>query len=159
MWKIDYKNDDCNKPLSEKWITRYMELAEHAAQWSKEWRTKVGAVIVSNDNRVVSIGYNGFPKDMEDNEEWYKDSEFKRKHVIHAETNACLNALSHGGRVDGSSIFITHPPCPHCIGTIKQAGIVNVFYRMPSDDFIERWPLKETLEHLERVKINAYVLK
>lgn len=75
-----------------KWDNRFMDMAFLVSRWSKDPSTKVGAVIVDQNNRVVSVGYNGFAKWGNDSKERYDDRNFKYKGVIHAEENALLFA-------------------------------------------------------------------
>jgi len=132
---------------------RFLEMSKQVATWSKDPSTQVGALLVTADKNVVALGYNGFPRGMDDDPTHYLDREFKYKHILHAETNACLNALSSGSRIQESVLFVTHPPCTHCTGVIKQAGVVACIFPTPSDDFLSRWPLDETVEHFKRVKL------
>lgn len=117
------------------WDNRMMGLAEHIAQWSKDPNTKVGAVITDHCNRVISVGYNGFPRWVIDSEERYADQETKYGFVVHAELNAILNANQN---LNGNSIYTTLFPCRECAKAIIQAGIVKVFYRnYRKDEFTE----------------------
>lgn len=111
-------------PRKLKWYRRFLKLAEHVSYWSKDPSTKVGAVIVDKHNRVVGMGYNGFPRGVMDHEERYADRPTKYKYVVHAELNAILNAAV---PVDGATIF-TYPfaPCTECAKAIIQAGIDRV---------------------------------
>ena len=97
-------------------------MASLVATWSKDPSTKVGAVIVDQKRRVVSLGYNGFPKGISDNERLDK-RETKYKMVVHAECNALLFAAKD---LAGCTIY-THPfmPCPTCAGMIIQSGITR----------------------------------
>jgi dCMP deaminase len=79
-------------PWQAKWDLRFLELAQLVSRWSKDTSTKVGAVIVTPENVVISIGYNGFAKRMPDAEEHYADREEKYSRIVHAETNAILFA-------------------------------------------------------------------
>jgi dCMP deaminase len=76
----------------DKWDVRFLELANHIAQWSKDPSTKVGAVIVRPDRTICSVGYNGFPRGVDDNEERYMDRPTKYEFVVHAEANAIIHA-------------------------------------------------------------------
>lgn len=109
-----------------KWDLRFLALAEHIAQWSKDPRTKVGAVIVDDLNRIVSVGYNGFPRGVTDSPELYDAREMKLLRVVHAETNAILNANK---SVSGCKLYLTLPPCHECAKVIIQSGITQVIYR------------------------------
>src|SRR5688500_6959549 len=77
---------------TKKWTERYMELAAHVAQYSKDPSTKAGAVIVDPSNRVISLGFNGLPKGVLDSKERLENREVKYKLILHAETNAILFA-------------------------------------------------------------------
>ena len=124
------------------WHDRFLGLAKHVADsWSKDPSTKVGAVIVDPEtNIVVGMGYNGFPRGVDDNEERYNDREVKRKLVCHAELNAILNANK---SVRGCDIYV-YPTimkpasCSECSKAISQAGIKRLFYRK-TDNVSERW--------------------
>lgn len=108
------------------WDQRMIDLAEHVAQWSKDPVTKVGAVITDHCNRVVSVGYNGFPRWVKDDAERYVDQETKYGFVVHAELNAILNANQN---LSGNTIYTTLFPCRECAKAIIQSGIVRVFYK------------------------------
>ena len=111
--------------LSLKWERRFLALAQHIAQWSKDPSTQVGAVIVDADKRVVGMGYNGFPRGVYDTQFRYEDREEKYPRVIHAEMNAILNATH---SVKDCALF-SWPlnTCARCAGMIIQAGICTVY--------------------------------
>lgn len=77
--------------LSDKWLQRLMALAVFISDWSKDPSTKVGAVI-SEGNRIVSVGYNGFPRGIVDDVNRLNDRQTRLKYTIHAELNAILQA-------------------------------------------------------------------
>ena len=114
-----------------KWDKRFLELAEHVAQWSKDPRTKVGAVIVDEKKRVVSVGYNGFPRGVDDTPNRYEDRPTKHLFVAHAERNALDNAPL---MVDGCTIYVPLLPCNECAKSIIQKGIVRVVTYVPDRD-------------------------
>tara|TARA_Y100000593_G_C4247930_1_gene305656 strand:- start:44 stop:508 length:465 start_codon:yes stop_codon:yes gene_type:complete len=105
------------------WDKRFLDSAEHTSRWSKDPSTKVGAVIVDEERRVVSVGYNGFPKGVDDNCR-LDNREEKYKIIVHAECNAVLFAQRN---LEGCTIY-TYPfmPCPTCAGIIIQSGIERV---------------------------------
>jgi dCMP deaminase len=107
------------------WNTRFMNLAKEIASWSKDPSTKVGAVIVDQDKKILSTGYNGFPRGVFDSETLYMDKEEKYPRIVHAELNAILN--SHAD-LRGKALFI-YPllPCPECTKAIIQSGIHTIF--------------------------------
>lgn len=111
-----------------KWADRFMALAEHVAGWSKDPSTKVGCVIVDQQNRVVSLGFNGFPRGVRDDESRYLDRETKLLLVAHAERNALDNApLS----VQGCTLYTLLFPCNECAKSIIQKGISKVVTYTP----------------------------
>lgn len=121
--------------MKKKWIDAYMDTAERFAQLSSAKRLKVGAVVVQ-DNRIISIGYNGMPSGWtnECEEDIFDDNgdflETKTKlEVIHAEANAILKLARDGERGAGASLFCTHAPCIQCAKLIHGAGIGQVYYR------------------------------
>lgn len=122
--------------MIDKWDRRFLSLAETIAQWSKDPSTKVGAVI-TDEKKVVSLGYNGFPAGVIDCESRLQDRELKLRMTVHAEANAILTS-----KVDlvGTTIYCSKPPCASCCGLIIQAGIERVVYT-PSPDlnFNLRW--------------------
>jgi dCMP deaminase len=109
---------------STKWDERFIELAKLVGSWSKDPSTQVGAVIVDTNNRIVSIGFNGFPKGVKDTEERLLDKDKKYAIVVHAEANALMFANS---SVEGCTLY-TYPfqPCSRCAGLIIQSGIKRI---------------------------------
>lgn len=119
-----------------KWDRRFLGLANLVATWSKDPSTGVGAVVVDAKNRIVSMGFNGFPRAVRDDEAALNNRDEKLRRTIHAEENALLFA---GRPVEGCTIYVTHPPCARCAAKIIQAGIVRVVSRPPWNSFVERW--------------------
>lgn len=113
------------------WDWRFLDLAEHIAQWSKDPRTKVGAVVVDEKKRVVSVGYNGFPRGVSDAENRYDVRSVKHKFVAHAERNALDNAPL---MVDGCILYVPLMPCNECAKSIVQKGIKTVVTYTPYRD-------------------------
>lgn len=114
-----------------KWSTRFMALAEHVATWSKDPSTQVGCVIVDKQNRIVSLGFNGFPRGVKDHPGRYLDQETKYLFVAHAERNALDNApLS----VEGCTLYSPLLPCNECAKSIIQKGIKKVVSYVPDAD-------------------------
>jgi dCMP deaminase len=112
------------------WDEYFMGVALLAAERSKDPNTQVGACIVDENNRILSTGYNGFPRGCSDdifpwnrNEE---DGETKYPFVVHAELNAILNAR--GKSLSGSKVYVALFPCNECAKAIIQAGISEVIY-------------------------------
>lgn len=117
----------------DKWDRRFLDLAAHVAQWSKDPSTKVGAVL-ARDKRVISIGYNGFPPRVEDSDARLGDRLRKYTLIIHAEENAILFA---GGDTRGCTLY-TWPfmPCASCARIIIQSGVSRV---VAPAILVDRW--------------------
>ena len=110
------------------WDEYFMGVAMLAACRSKDPSTQVGACIVSQDNIIVSTGYNGMPKGCDDDEfPWNRDGEVnKYPFVVHAELNAILNA--NGRDLRGCKIYVALFPCNECAKAIIQSGIREIYY-------------------------------
>ena len=112
------------------WDAYFMGIALLSKERSKDPNTQVGACIVNNQNRIVSLGYNGLPNGCDDNMcPWDKREgsleETKYAYVAHAELNAILN---YHGSVEGCTLYVTLFPCNECAKAVIQAGIKNIVY-------------------------------
>ena len=111
------------------WDDYFLGIAELSAARSKDPNTQVGACIVSEDNKILSVGYNGMPTGCNDDEmPWGREGEFldtKYPYVCHAELNAILNS-NHD--LKGSRIYVSLFPCNECAKAIIQSGIKEVVY-------------------------------
>lgn len=114
------------------WDEYFMGVAELSAMRSKDPSTQVGACIVSADNRILSIGYNGAPNGFEDeNFPWARDGEkiyTKYPYVCHAEMNAILNYRGSKKEFENAKIYVDLFPCNECAKLIIQSGIKEVIY-------------------------------
>jgi dCMP deaminase len=110
------------------WDEYFMGIAMLAAKRSKDPSTQVGACIVSQDNIIISTGYNGMPKGCSDDEfPWEREGEItKYPYVVHAELNAILNA--NGRDLRGSRLYVALFPCNECAKAIIQSGVQEVVY-------------------------------
>lgn len=113
------------------WDEYFMGVAKLSGLRSKDPHTQVGACIVSADNKILSMGYNGFPIGCSDDEfPWARDAEapLKSKYLYstHSELNAILNYR--GGSLEGAKIYVTLFPCNECAKAIIQSGIRTVIY-------------------------------
>ena len=112
------------------WDEYFMGVAMLSAMRSKDPNTQVGACIVSQDNKILSMGYNGFPVGCSDDEfPWGKEGDaFDQKYfyAAHSELNAILNYR--GGSLEGAKLYVTLFPCNECAKAIIQAGIRTVVY-------------------------------
>jgi dCMP deaminase len=112
------------------WEEYFMGLAILSAERSKDPSTQVGACIVDENNKIISVGYNGAPIGYDDDKDmtWERDGDFldtKYAYVCHSELNAILNSKI---KVDGCRLFVTLFPCNECAKVIIQAGIKEVIY-------------------------------
>lgn len=111
------------------WDEYFMGLAHLSALRSKDPNTQVGAAIVDENHRVVSVGYNGFPTGVSDDEfPWDRNGgvlESKYAFVVHAELNAILNSQR---SVRGCTIYVSLFPCNECAKAIIQSGIRRIVY-------------------------------
>lgn len=122
-----------------KWDIRFMKLAKWwALENSKDPSTKCGAVIVHNVNKVVSMGYNGFPARVRDFPARLDSRHIKYQITLHCEENAIW--LAQGRRLVGCTIY-TWPfqSCAHCAALLAQYGIGRAVSIEPSEDILARW--------------------
>ena len=109
-----------------KWDNRWLEIAQVISTWSKDPSTKIAAIAVK-DKRLVSTGYNGFPRGIQDYDDRWNNREEKYKYVVHAEMNCIYNANYHNQSLKGSTMYIVGlPVCHECAKGIIQAGVVRV---------------------------------
>lgn len=120
-----------------KWHVRFIKLAHEVAEWSIDPSTKVGCVLVKN-KRVISTGYNGFPKNISDSFDRLMDREQKYEITVHAEINAITTAALHGVSTEGSTAYVTFNPCSRCASVLINAGIESV-YVSTKQDVPTRW--------------------
>lgn len=124
-----------------KWHYRFLALAAHIADWSKDRSTRVGAVVIGPKKEIRAVGYNGFPRGVDDDVEGRHQRPVKYAYTEHAERNAIYNASYTGTSLDGCSLYVTHFPCSDCARAIIQAGIAEVYVDKTklTQDFLERW--------------------
>lgn len=123
---------------AKKWDRRFLALAHHVAEWSKDPNAKVGAVIVDPRTcRVVSTGFNGFPSNVEDSAERLGDKKTKLSMMVHAEQNAILFA---GREARGCTIYVVGKAvCSTCAALIIQSGVSAVRAARPVPGSSRRW--------------------
>lgn len=112
------------------WDEYFMGIALLSAMRSKDPSTQVGCCIVDNENRIISVGYNGMPRCCDDDVyPWERSQGLDGKYlfVCHAELNAILNCHN-GGSVQGSTVYTTLFPCNECAKAIVQSGIREIVY-------------------------------
>lgn len=124
------KQEKRNDYLS--WDEYFMAIAKLSAMRSKDPSTQVGACIVSDDNRILSIGYNGAPNGFSDDKfPWGREGEnleTKYPYVCHAELNAVLNFRGTKKDLENAKIYVDLFPCNECAKIIIQSGIKQVIY-------------------------------
>lgn len=112
------------------WDEYFMGVSKLSGMRSKDPNTQVGACIVSKENKILSMGYNGFPMGCSDEEfPWDREGdplETKYAYVTHSELNAILNYR--GGSLEGTKLYVSLFPCNECAKAIIQAGIREVIY-------------------------------
>lgn len=137
------------------WPQYFMHLALTAAGKSKDPSTRVGAVIVDPQDRVVSLGYNGPPRGTDDS---HGDRERRLRRTIHAEVNAILFAQR---PLQGHVMYVTHHPCAGCAGLIVQAGICAVYHPPVNAGFVNRWydSMMEARRLLEEAGVDRTVVQ
>lgn len=122
-----------NTPRLREWA---LDMAEHVSKLSKDPSTQVGAIIFDPKRRIVSAGYNGFARGVEDTVERLDDRPTKYRLTLHAEQNALMFATA---SLDNCTLVVTHPCCAHCAALSIQAGIKHVMWPDPSEEFKDRW--------------------
>ena len=127
-------NENLNKKRENyiSWEEYFMAIAKLSAMRSKDPSTQVGACIVSNDNRILSIGYNGAPNGFSDEEfPWAREGknlDTKYPYVCHVEMNAILNYRGSKKDLENAKIYVDLFPCNECAKIIIQSGIKEVVY-------------------------------
>jgi dCMP deaminase len=141
------------------WDEYFMGIALLSAKRSKDPNTQVGACIVNQFNKIVGIGYNGFPIGCPDDFlPWEREgsnvNETKYPYVVHAEANAILNSTKdlHGGR-----IFVALFPCNECTKLIIQSGIKEIIYM--SDKYASTDPVKASKKMLDLAGVKTRQIK
>ncbi len=120
------------------WENRWMDLAILVASWSKDRSRKTSAVIVDDRNVLVSLGWNGFPRGLDDDADHRHQRPAKYKWTEHAERNAIYNAAANGFAVRGCTMYMPWYPCADCARAIIQSGILKLVCVEP-DWADEKW--------------------
>ena len=137
------------------WDQRFLNLAKHISQWSKDPSTKVGCVVVGPDREIRSSGFNGLPRGIEDNDERLNNREIKYPLICHAEENAIMHAARIGISLKDCTAYVTWPPCTRCARSLVQAGVSTIIY--PKNiEIPDRWmdDFNLSLNMLKEAKIN-----
>ena len=137
------------------WDQRFLNLAKHISEWSKDPSTKVGCVVVGPDREIRSTGFNGLPRGIEDNDERLNNRKIKYPLICHAEENAIMHAARIGISLKDCTAYVTWPPCTRCARSLIQAGVSTIIY--PKDiEIPDRWmeDFNLSLNMLKEAKIN-----
>ncbi len=147
-----------NKVIS--WDQYFMGVAKLSAYRSKDPNTQVGACIVTPENKIVGVGYNGLPWGCDDNKfPWEREGDMydtKYAYVVHAELNAILNSIQN---LQGCRIYVSLFPCNECVKAIIQSGIKEIIYEddkyndTPSDKAAKRML---DAAHVKYTKMEAF---
>jgi dCMP deaminase len=148
MQKTKKRNDYIN------WDDYFMGISLISAMRSKDPSTQVGACIVNEDNKIVGIGYNGFPKGCSDDilpwsKEGNNELEKKYLYVVHAEQNAILNSTT---SLKGCKMYVALFPCNECCKLIIQSGIKDIIYM--GDKYAETDSVKASKIMLGMAKVS-----
>ena len=114
--------------MSAKWDLRFLDLASHISNWSKDPSTQVGCVIVGADREIRSTGFNGFPRGIDDDEGRLTNGAKKYPLICHAEENAIMHAARIGMPLKDCVAYVTWPPCCRCARSLIQAGVAEIVY-------------------------------
>lgn len=142
---------------SRRWLENYLNLAKTVSTWSKDPSTQVGAVAVGQNGQILSQGYNGFPRGVEDSQRRLNDKDVKYKFVVHAEQNCIYNATLNGVSLNGADLYVHGlPVCSECAKGVIQVGIKNVFICHPAE-IAPIWQdaYKFTKQMFEEAGVNA----
>lgn len=140
------------------WDEYFMGIAMLSAKRSKDPNSQVGACIVSEDNKILSIGYNGLPIGCSDDElPWDREGDFldtKYPYVCHAELNAILNYK--GPTLENSKIYVALFPCNECAKAIIQSGIKEVIYANDRYKEVDAFIASRKILKMSNVKLTEY---
>lgn len=139
------------------WDECFIQIAFLIAQRSKDPSTQTGAVIVDQNNIIIGLGYNGFPRGCSDDKfPWSRKGEFlktKYPYVVHAEENAIYNSNQ---QVKNCKIYCTLFPCNECVKTIIQSGIKEIIYTSDKYHDKEVWAAARKMLNSAKIKYRCY---
>lgn len=124
----------------DKWVKRYLDLAQAVSTWSKDPSTKIGAVAVGSQGQIISQGYNGFPRGIIDSDNRLSVKEEKYKFVVHGEMNCIYNACLNGLSLKDTTLYVYGlPVCSECAKGIIQVGIKTVITQYGNTNLNPKW--------------------
>jgi len=152
------KNDKRKDYFS--WDETFMQICKVIAQRSKDPNTQNGACIVDQDNIIIGLGYNGFPRGCSDDElPWAREGNFgdkKYAYVVHAEANAMFNTNSD---TRGAKLYCSLFPCNECAKITVQLGLKEIIYESDKYHDDEQWQAARKILDLAGVKYRQYIPK
>ena len=152
------KNDKRKEYLD--WDEAFMLMSDLIAKRSKDPSTQVGACIVNEQNVIVGLGYNGFPRGCHDDKlPWCREGETletKYAYVVHAEANAIMNA---NGSVRDCRLYVSLFPCNECAKAIIQGGIKEVIYTSDKYADMDIFKAARKMFEVSGVKLRQYLPK
>ncbi|MEX0598332.1 MAG: dCMP deaminase family protein [Candidatus Paceibacterota bacterium] len=138
----------------EKWDLRFLQLAKNVATWSRDPSRQVGSVIVRSDKSIVSLGYNGFARGVNDTTERYENRDQKYELIVHAEVNAVISSRQ---SVDACTLYSSLYPCSRCAAIIINSGIKRVVsYKPPENDSKVNFDLTTTQFNEAQLEVALY---
>lgn len=141
------------------WDEYFIGIALLSGKRSKDPSTQVGACIVDKDNRILSIGYNGLPRGLSDDEISWKTegsfNEIRDPYICHAELNAILNFR--GTTLEGSRIYVDLFPCYECAKAIIQSGIKEIIYLRLRNPDSDKYKIAKKMLNNADVECRAYI--
>lgn len=144
------------------WDQFFISLTYLIASKSKDESTNYGAIIVNDDNAIVSTGYNSFPRGINDDDPSRQERPKKYFFMSHSEINAVANAALHGISTKGCRLYCNGIPCATCARTIINAGIKEVVVDEDWNmDYIEKWSeeIKYSLEMFKEAGVKLRLIK
>ena len=142
--------------VTDKWNYRYLELAKTVAGWSKDPSRQIGCVAVNDKGQILSVGYNGFPRGINDDDVRLNNRIEKYKYIVHAEKNMIYNATHNGVSLDGCTVYVSGlPVCSECAKGLIQVGVKKVIMEDATNirnNWAESWELTRSLFDEARIK-------
>ncbi len=142
------------------WNECFMLMVDLIAKRSKDPNTQCGSCIVNDENIVIGLGYNGFPRGCSDDElPWGREGavmDNKYAHVVHAEANAIMNA---NNSVRGCKLYVNLFPCNECAKVIIQSGIKEVIYNSDKYADVDIFKVSRKLLEMAKIKLTQYAPK
>lgn len=144
-----------------KWDHRYLTIAKNVSEWSKDPSRKIGSITVGSIGQILSQGYNGFPRGIDDHDYRLDNREEKLRYIVHAEMNAIYNATHSGISLNGSTLYVYGlPVCSECAKGVIQVGVkrvvMNCDKKMLDGPWGESWKLTKEMFNKTKVEYNLY---